>query len=137
MKTDTKENFGTKAFLDGYKEENIVQNITSLNHFWDEIERSLNEMMCVSYGQSVNEAVKRLVDLVSRIKDDDMIEKSILLGEHIKSFVRCYGNDCPGAVKSSDFQLVIYSFLELAEMIADSRVVNVAVQVGEMFEALP
>lgn len=124
---------GYAGFLEGYKAQNIESRKVSLEFHWEQIEESLTKMSQDAFGVEVDGRVMRILAYV-KSPSEDMIERSIYFGEHIKTLVTFICRDRKDVLKDSNFRSAFYHYINIAEMIVDSRVVKIAVEIGEKLQ---
>jgi hypothetical protein len=115
---------GFSGFLDGYKAQNLESVSDSANYQIKQIKELVIKLMNCFQGSKI----------FSMLNDASMINFSsrslITFGEIIKSLIMIDKIDSLGLRANNDFKLLLLSYMNIAKISADNKVVDLAIEIG-------
>jgi len=129
---------GFAGFLDGYKAHNIAVSTSTVNFHFEEIKNAIEDI-CVS--QHNKNAPDELIALLERLRilmnqpSDNIIPIAVSIGETIKTilFISKKTGDPSSLYSEERMKRLIYHYLELAELVEDKTVSDLAISIGELY----
>ncbi len=127
------------GFLDGYKSRNIASIETPLQYRLNEI-TDLIDVLITDIRKSKNNpellfVLQRNQNLLKDRNRHDLMEVLFSFGESLKGdllIINTKVSDDKGFIKEK-IRKIIYNFLELAKLSEDTKLINLAITIGENF----
>lgn len=126
-----KHDIGFSGFLDGYKAQNIATTSSAAEFHFGQIAKQakvLEGILPDSSSQNIFHFIHEKSEL------QKPTESLGALGEAIKTVIATnVNNQRNELIASDDFKKLVYHFLELAELSRDNSILDLAIDVGNLF----
>ena len=129
---------GFSGFLDGYKASNIASSSSSVEYIFREMKHAIEDILISQRSKNApDQLISYLTQLSSVLSEShaNVFQRAVSCGEILKTILlisKQYGD--PSALLSEEkMKLLVYHYLDFAEISEDKTVRDLAISIGEMF----